>query len=213
MLKSFWELFSLFKFFLNLARPVLKFCVLVKRSHIIIISSDERIVPVVLCYTIALEGVLSNVLWNTSVRASLSYEWQILVLFFFFCQRELAGKSTIDILQQCKQLLPLPPLSHNVFTVSPVKETPGNPGLNAADKLPAGGGTSSQVFLLYSDLMIRFSQQEIILRFPSAWRWFRTSPCTVYRMKGLSISWYSSVNGSKKNDHRNNNITLLPKSR
>lgn len=69
-------------------------------------------------------------------------------LFFFFFQRELAGKSTIDIMQQCKQLLPLPPLSHNVFTVSPVKETPGNSGQNAVEKLPPGGGSSSQVFLL-----------------------------------------------------------------
>lgn len=70
--------------------------------------------------------------------------------FSCFFQRELAGKSTIDIMQQCKQLLPLPPLSHNVFTVSPVKETPANTGQNAADKLPPGGGSSSQVLLLQS---------------------------------------------------------------
>ena len=66
-----------------------------------------------------------------------------------YFQRELAGKSPIDIMQQCKQLLPLPSLSHNVFTVSPVKETPGNPG-QTADKLSTGGETNSQVFFLQS---------------------------------------------------------------
>lgn len=66
----------------------------------------------------------------------------------YYFQRELAGKSTIDIMQQCKQLLPLPPLSHNVFTVSAVKETPSNPG-QSAEKLPAGVGSNSQVFLLH----------------------------------------------------------------
>jgi len=49
-------------------------------------------------------------------------------------------------MQQCKQLLPLPSLSHGVFTVSPVQETPGIPG-QAADKLPSGGGTNCQVTL------------------------------------------------------------------
>ena len=63
-------------------------------------------------------------------------------------------------MQQCKQLLPLPPLSHNVFTVSPVRETPGNPGQNAADKLPPGGGSSSQVVLL--QIYISFSVADTI---------------------------------------------------
>ena len=75
-------------------------------------------------------------------------------------QRELAGKSTIDIMQQCKQLLPLPPLSHNVFTVSPVKESSGNPGQNAVDKLPPAGGSSSQVFLLAAFLWVGLDQDQ-----------------------------------------------------
>ena len=66
---------------------------------------------------------------------------------FFYFQREFAGKNPGDIMQQCKQLLPLPSLSHGVFTVSPVKETPGIPG-QAADKLPSGGGTNSQVMFI-----------------------------------------------------------------
>ncbi|EDO25821.1 predicted protein, partial [Nematostella vectensis] len=37
-------------------------------------------------------------------------------------KRELAGKSPMDIIQ-CKQLLPLPSLSHNVYTVEPSTET------------------------------------------------------------------------------------------
>ena len=49
-------------------------------------------------------------------------------------------------MQQCKQLLPLPSLSHSVFTVSPVSETPGTSG-QATDKLPSSGGTSCQVVL------------------------------------------------------------------
>ena len=49
-------------------------------------------------------------------------------------------------MQQCKQLLPLPSLSHSVFTVSPVSETPGSSG-QAADKLPSGSGASCQVIV------------------------------------------------------------------
>lgn len=83
------------------------------------------------------------------------------ILLFF--QRELAGKSTVDIMQQCKQLLPLPPLSHNVFTVSPVKETPGNPGQNVADKLPPGGGSSSQVYFCYRVIFVFQLQTRLII--------------------------------------------------
>lgn len=77
-------------------------------------------------------------------------------MFFGYFQRELAGKSPIDIMQQCKQLLPLPSLSHNVFTVSPVKDTPANPG-QTADKALTGGPSTSQVpvreFLSYLDVI------------------------------------------------------------
>lgn len=58
-------------------------------------------------------------------------------------KREFAGKNPGDIMQQCKQLLPLPSLSHSVFTVSPVSDTPGTSG-QATDKLPSSGGTSCQ---------------------------------------------------------------------
>lgn len=64
----------------------------------------------------------------------------------FFFQREFAGKNPGDIMQQCKQLLPLPSLSHSVYTVSPVSETPGSSG-QAADKLPSGNGASCQVIV------------------------------------------------------------------
>ena len=56
-------------------------------------------------------------------------------------------------MQQCKQLLPLPSLSHGVFTVSSVKETPGTPG-QATDKLPTGAGTNCQVIVVTDILFI-----------------------------------------------------------
>lgn len=152
MLKSFWGLFSLFKFFLNFAGPVLKVCVLVKRSHIIIISSDERIVPVVLCYTIALEGVLSNVLWNSSVRASLSYEWQILVLFFFSVS--LLGKVLLISCSSVSNSYPFLP-SHITSSLSRRSKR----HLGTPDKMPQ---TS---FPLGEELVVRYFCYILILWF------------------------------------------------
>ena len=75
------------------------------------------------------------------------YRLQIFKFLYYRFQREFAGKNPGDIMQQSKQLLPLPSLSHGVLTVSAVKETPST-SAQVGDKTPSGGGTSCQVSFL-----------------------------------------------------------------
>lgn len=75
------------------------------------------------------------------------YRLQVFKFVYYRFQREFAGKNPGEIMQQSKQLLPLPSLSHGVLTVSAVKETPST-SVQAGDKTPSGGGTSCQVLCL-----------------------------------------------------------------